>query len=321
MLVAMEIALGVVLGVLGVALAGLVACVLVNRPRAARPTATPPSAGPGFGDDDLPGFLDSPPGAGSEPAPPGMGWASLTAPPPPPPPASRTPATGQQTRVVLAAMAAAAVLLLGVAAVVAIAGGEHRPSRGSTRHGPTADPSAAPGTLSSPTAGALAQESVPLGADGIATRLTFGGVVLERHPVGVTATYPSLRLTSDGKRSLAHLELPTFHCLADEAPSDPVAAGCSRSVPEYADLGSPTLRLTGSPDRLRLSGDFPTYLRPNGGPPEWTGRVYRLEVTVEAAAGGAEADGWRPAEGVLELGSGRTRTSGEPGVNVLRSGS
>jgi hypothetical protein len=292
-------------------LAGLVAYAVVRRPRT--PAATPPPAGRGFGDDDLPAFLASPPGAGSEPAPPGTGWATLTASAPPPP---ETRARGQRSRVVLAAMAAAAVLLLGVAAVVATAGGTTRPSHDTTRHGPAA----APGTPSSPPAGTLAEESVPLGAHGIATRLTFGGVVLERHPVGVTATYPSLRLTSDGKRSLVHLELPTFHCLADEAPGDPVAAGCSRSVPEYADLDSPALRLARSGNLLRLSGDFPTYLRPNGGLPEWTGRVYRIAVTVEAA-GRTAADGWRPADGVLTLGTDRTRTSDDAGVNVLRHGS
>jgi hypothetical protein len=216
-------------------------------------------------------------------------------------------------------MATAAVLLTGVAAAVAATGGDRRPDHDPSRSASPA-PSEAPATASPGAAGGLAEESVPLGPDGVAARLTFGGVVLERHAVGVTATYPSLRLTSDGERSLAHLELPTFHCLADHAPTDPVGAGCSRSVPEYADLDSPGLRLTRSGDGLRLSGDFPTYARPNGGAPEWTGRVYRIDVTVEAGTGTAP-DGWRPAAGLLELGGEETPTAGDAGVNVLRRGS
>jgi hypothetical protein len=325
MLVAMEIALGVVLGLLGVVLAGLAALLVLRRRDRSRPDlppAPPTAPEPGFGDDDLPGFLDSPPGAGSAPGPSRAGWASLTAaPPPPPPPPSDGPRRGRDAPGVLGAMAAAAVLLAGVAVAVAATVADPRPHRGTAEHTSSASPGApaapSPGAAG---AGALADESVPLGPDGAAARLTFRGVVLERHAVGVTATYPGLRLTSDGERSLVHLELPTFHCLTDEAPADPVAAGCSRSVPEYADLGSPDLRLTGSGDRLRLAGAFPTYLRPNGGPPEWTGRVYRIEVTVDAGRGRA-AEGWRPAEGRLELGSDRTGTTADPGVNVLRSGS
>src|SRR3954464_6945885 len=80
MLSAMEIALGVALGVLGVALAGL-AAVLVRGRR--RPHQRPVTSGPGIGEDDLPGFLESPPGTG--PADARTGWTSLTAPPPPTP--------------------------------------------------------------------------------------------------------------------------------------------------------------------------------------------------------------------------------------------
>jgi hypothetical protein len=151
-------------------------------------------------------------------------------------------------------------------------------------------------------------------------RLTFGGVVLERHPVGITATHPTVHLTSDGDQAIASVELPTFHCLTGEAPRDPGAAGCVRSVTEYAELATPALEVTGRDGEVRLSGRFPTYVRPNGGPPVWTGRVYELTVTAAPAAGPAPS-GWRRATGTLQLGSDRTRSTGDPEVNLLRRGS
>ena len=75
-------------------------------------------------------------------------------------------------------------------------------------------------------------------------RLTFGGIVLERRAVGVTATYPQVTVTSDGEEAVAHVELPTFNCLTDQAPADPVAAGCVASLTESADLATPELTVT-----------------------------------------------------------------------------
>jgi hypothetical protein len=90
-------------------------------------------------------------------------------------------------------------------------------------------------------------------------------------------------------------------------------------VTEYADLASPELRLVDRDGELRLSGAFGTYLRPNGSDPQWSGRTYRVEVTVEAA--GAGTGDWRPAAGSLELGSDRTTTTGGPEVSALRRAS
>jgi hypothetical protein len=153
-------------------------------------------------------------------------------------------------------------------------------------------------------AGALAGQSVPLGRDGLAAALTFGGVVLEQRAVGVTVTYPRVRLTTDGTRALASVELPTYNCLADAAPDDPVAAGCSRAVAEYAELTTPALHVERSGPRaqptVRITGRFPTYTRPNGTPPVWTGAVY--ELTVTAAADGSGAGRQVPATGEFRLG-------------------
>jgi hypothetical protein len=136
----------------------------------------------------------------------------------------------------------------------------------------------------------------------------------------VTAAYPTVHLTADRERSLASVELPAFHCLSDEAPRDPVAAGCARSVTEYAELADPAVEVTVRDGEVRLSGRFPTYIRPTGGPPAWTGRVYELTVTAAPAAGRAAA-GWRPAVGSLRLGSERSESTGDPEVNRLRYGS
>jgi hypothetical protein len=156
--------------------------------------------------------------------------------------------------------------------------------------------------------------------DVAAARLTFGGVVLEPRAVGVTATYPLVEFSTDGDRARAHVELPTFNCLTGEAPADPAAARCTRSLTQYADLASPDLVVEREGDRLRITGRFPTEVRPNGSAPEPTGRTYALQITVAPADGGS-GHGWRPAEGELRLGSGRALTVAEPGVSVLRSDS
>jgi len=270
--------LGVVLGVLLVLLAGLAAALVLRR-RAAPPRDERPAA-----DDDLPGFLESPPGSRAAAAP--AGWAVLATPgaaPPAPPARSR-----RDTVVILTVMAVTALLLIGVAAAVAAG------SRADDRHG-HAERSERP--------------------EAAAARLTFGGIVLEPRAVGITATYPVIEVTTDGERSSARVEFPTFNCLAAEAPADPVAAGCTRSLPEYAELASPDLEVQRDGDGLRISGLFPTELRPNGSAPTPTGRAYDLRITVTPTDGSGR--GWRPADGVLELGSDRAvTTEGE-----IRSGS
>jgi hypothetical protein len=169
---------------------------------------------------------------------------------------------------------------------------------------------------------AAADQPAPRPAPGaVEARLSFGGVVLEPRAVGVTATYPELRLTGDADRPRAHLELPTWNCLTGEAPADPVAAGCARSMPEFGDLAVPDLDVTRTADGLRISGRFATLARSNGSPPSATGRTYAVVVTVET--GDRPTDGWLPAEGALQLGDGRAETTGSDaraGVNVLRYG-
>lgn len=136
-------------------------------------------------------------------------------------------------------------------------------------------------------------------------RLRFGGVVLEQRAVGVTVTYPDVTVRVGPRGTVASVRLPTFNCLADAPPADPMAAGCVRSLEEFADLQTPQLSVvreaTGA---LRLSGRFPTYIRPNGSPPEYTGRVYELSVTAHE----------------FRLGDGRTTTIDGQGLNALRSG-
>jgi hypothetical protein len=278
--------LGVVAGVALVLLAGLVTALLL-RGRPGRPLHTRAPAG--FPDDDLPGFLESPPGAA--PVAPGPGWAVLA-----PVAAPARPAPPQHRRgnalVVVAAMAGTALLLVGLAAAVA---GASRPDdrRAASTH---------------PARG------------GTDARLSFGGVVLEPRAVGVTATYPVVEVSSDGDRSRAVIRFPTFNCLAGEAPADPVAAGCTPTPTEYAELASPDLAVADEGDGFVLRGRFPTETHPNGSPPEPTGRIYELRIAVTPAGPPGE-DGWRPARGVLELGPGRATTVDGPGVNELRSGS
>ena len=127
-------------------------------------------------------------------------------------------------------------------------------------------------------------------------------------------------MSADPSGARARVEFPTFNCLSAAAPADPVAAGCTPSVPEYADLRSPDLVVTSTGNGFRVTGRFPTEVRPNGSAPVPTGRIYELRIIVTPGDGTAP-DGWQPAEGVLELGSERAETVGHPGVNVLRSSS
>jgi hypothetical protein len=310
--------LGAVLGIALVALAALITVLLLRRPEGRRPPE-PAEVAPAPA-DDLPDFLEHPPGSAGAPPPTAAaaGWPVLAAPPASAAPAEATTPSGgrsrRQTASALAAMGGTALVLVGVAAALAVAAQPSAAPR---------DDAAPPGSSTAPVsgsddAGARADASGTPGRDGLAARLTFGGVVLERRAVGVTAAYPRISVTSDGEDAVAHVELPTYNCLTGEAPDDPVAEGCVASLTEYADLAAPDLRVVRDGDGARLSGAFPTYLRPNGSAPTRTGRVYELTVRIEARSGDPD-DGWVPATGVLTLGADRARTTGQDG-DELRFG-
>jgi hypothetical protein len=269
-----------VLGVALVVLVGLGTALVVRQ----RPDRAPDEPG----GDDLPGFLEFPPGSA---APAGTdGWAVLAA------PAATASRPRSDTLIPLIAMAVTALLLLGAAAAVAATSRpDGRPAHTSA--------SAAPATTS-----------------GAAARLTFGGVVLEPRAVGVTATYPVVEVTSEDERTVVRVEFPTYNCLTGDAPADPVAAGCARAGTEFAELRSPDLVVRTDGDGMEVTGRFPTEVRPNGSPPSATGRVYELRITA-TPVGRAARNGWRPARGTLELGPGRATTVDVPGLNVLRAGS
>jgi hypothetical protein len=294
------VALGVALAVLVLAGAGLVVVLLRRRSR------SPGSATRAFPEprDDLAAFLEHPPGTAGAPPAGGNGWAAL-GPPPPAPPAAERPGDRRLGApfLAVAGAAVAGLALLAAVAVWAFAGG----SSGRERE-PGADRATRP-----------ASEGRPPAGDVVEAHLSFEGVVLEPHAVGITAGYPELRLTQDGSGPRARLELITWNCLAGEAPDDPAAAGCRRTVPEVAELAGADLEVTGTEEVLRIRGRFPTSTAPNGSSPSPTGRAYDVVVTIEA--GDRARNGWRPAEGALELGGDRARTTGTDvaeGVNVLR---
>ncbi|MCZ2816424.1 hypothetical protein [Modestobacter sp. VKM Ac-2984] len=312
--------------------AGLASTLLTGR-RAAGPAAR--DAGHRGTDveelDDLPGFRDTPPGtatarpAAVQPRTTGAG-ATATA--------VRTPG-GTLSRTVLSATTLTAASLL-VLAAVAVGAPTNRPGdvgldataadgavTGTTAAAPAPPAPATPTPESEstdaavqPEAGALALSSVPLGTDGVAATATFGGVVLEERAVGLTVTYPSVSLTTDGRRALAHVRLPTYNCLTAEPPADPVAAGCARSITEYADLASPALQVTRDGDRIELSGLFPTYTRPNGSAPSYTGRAYQLAASI--APDGPRREGTTPAAGVVRIGLDSAATAPDRGVTRLQ---
>jgi hypothetical protein len=293
--------LGMVLGILLLLLAAL--GVLALRRGRAHPGDPPAPAplSPSLGQDDLPAFLESPPGSIRAPAPPADGWVALSSPAAPPPvPDSRREPSG--TTGVLVAMAVTALLLVGAAAAVATArtpGADDPGDRDGTRVPVRTTEAPGPGKVSA--------------------RLTFGGVVLERHPVGVTVAYPRVQATVAGDRAAAEVELATFNCLTGEAPEDPVAAGCTRSVTEHAELSTPELEVVAEGTELRFSGRFATYRRPNGSPPVATGRVY--ELTVRAAPrDGRAGEGQEPATGLLHLGDDRVGTSDDEPNTITYGG-
>jgi len=133
-------------------------------------------------------------------------------------------------------------------------------------------------------------------------------VVLERHAVGITAGYPRVALTTAPGGATAELELVTFNCLRAEAPEDPVAAGCTRTVPEHAELTEPGLSVETDRGGLRLSGRFATARVANGAQPVPTGRVYDVSLTA-APRNGRPGAGREPASGLLQLGNDRIGTT------------
>jgi hypothetical protein len=316
------------------ALAGL-AAVSLTRPRSPSPTragrdpAAPARPASRWPDDDLPRFLESPPGT------PGALRAPVAA--PVADPGDEPAGTPDGSRRVLAGMVAAGLVLVAALAGVAVATRDGGDPPGTPAPDPVA-PSPQAGTTPAPApapalplpavpvdplpgeggAGVLAVRSVPLGEDGVVARLAFGGIVVERQAVGTTVAYPSVSVTAagDGRAALAHLRLPTWNCLALEPPADPAAAGCVRSRTEHADLPSPALTVTRDGGDLRLTGRFPTYTRPIGTAPAYTGRGYDLTVTV--SPGGPVRNGAAAAEGTLFLGTDRTASLDEPGLNAVR---
>ncbi|TKJ16713.1 hypothetical protein [Blastococcus sp. CCUG 61487] len=285
------LALGAALGILLVLVVGAA----VRRLRL--PDRTGPGAGaasPAGGHDDLPGFLEHPPGTPGAPRGNGEGWTSLA----PPAPAARAvreraPAAASPGRVI-AAFAVAAVLLIGVAAALAAA---RTPERVASSGPPASAPDAA-----EPARGT------------VSARLAFTGVVLEEHAVGITAGYPELELTADGHDATARLVLPTANCLAAEPPPAAEDARCRAGRTEYADLDAPELRVQREGDRWRVSGTFTTRLRPPGGATEPTGRSYEVVVTV--APDGEPGSGWVPADARLEWGD--QHAAGREGASVVR---
>ncbi|WP_142024273.1 hypothetical protein [Blastococcus colisei] len=289
--------LGLVLGMLLPVLGAL--AVRARRRRPGTRAAAPPPPGPVV--DDLPGFLESPPGSVPAPPLPDAGWPALSAPAPRPPATPVPPRDRSGSTGVLVAMAVTALLLIGAAAAVATARAPNpagvgdrdaRPERASTSPGP------APGSVSA--------------------ELAFENVVLERHAVGVTVAAPTVRVTAADGRATAEVELETYNCLRDEAPEDPVAAGCSRSVTEYAQLSAPELAVRPDGDTLRVSGAFPTWREPFGSPPVATGRVYEFTVTA-APRDGRAGNGREAATGLLELGDERVGTR-DDGASVITYG-
>jgi hypothetical protein len=272
--------------------------------------------------DDLPAFHARPPGSPGAPALPSGGPPVLLAVPPPAAERPRIPAGRSSTGRPLLVLAAVVLLVLGAAAGVGLA----------TRDAAGGQPAGRPAVLRLPAlpavpdsppagrtgAGRLAFTSLPLGPGDVAARLSFDGVVLERQAVGVTVTYPSVSVTTHGTLALAHVRLPTFNCLTADAPADPLAAGCVPSVTEYADLPAPALHVSHDGTHLSMQGRFPTYVRPNGTAPHYTGHVYAL--TVGARAGDRLRQGVFAADGVLTLGGQTARSSGRAPLDVLRRG-
>lgn len=323
----------VVLGVAGLGLLVVaVAAVLLLRPGR---RSAPEPAGGALVEDDLPGFHAHPPGSpGAAVRPVDAGGpvplaraGGLAAPPAPGP---STVPSDEGVRVIrfLLAFVALALALIAAAAAVALpsAWADHAGSAAPHSRAPAGSAvvvpdlpavpdSPAPGR---PGAGRLAYVSLPVGSGDTRARLSFGEVVLEQQAVGATVTSPAASLTMRGDEALLHLRLPTWNCLAPEEPADPVATGCVPSVTEFGDLPSPALSMFSDGKSLLLQGRVPTYTRPNGGDPEYTGRVYQVTLTVRP--GRRLGPSRYVADGVLTLGSGTAHSDGNPLLNVLTRG-
>lgn len=256
--------------------------------------------------DDLAAFLDSPPGTPGAPDDDRDGWAPLA--PAAPRPAAPAPApagVGSHPAGVLAALAVAALLLVGAAAALAAS------ARWSGSAPAAAEPGASSPATTSPATGT---PSTPPDPDAVATRLTFEGVVLEEHAVGITAAHPELLLTVEDGRAVGRLELPTLNCLATSAPPAPADPTCRPGRTEYADLSSPDLRVVRDGDELTVSGRVATSRRLPGGTVEETGRSYEMTVTVDVADVGTPG----PAPARLEWGDQRVAGRADdlpPGVS------
>ncbi|MDP5182791.1 hypothetical protein QOZ88_09075 [Blastococcus sp. BMG 814] len=269
---------GVVLGALAVAT--LVSVLAVARHRAGRRRGR--SAAPV---DDLAEFLEHPPGTRPQ-APPPAGWATLAPPEPSPPVGDR-----ERSGPLLAALCVAALALVGAAAAVAAATADRTP------------PVRASGTSPAP--------AITIEAPGVPVAdLVVGGLVLEPRAVGVTATYPEVRLTTGAGAPRLELRLPTYNCLTAEAPADPVAAGCTATPVEHAVVEGDDLSVIRDGEGWVVRGEAATVVRPDGSAPEATGRVYPLELTV-SPEGAPAADGTRAAGGDLRLGTGRAAVLAE----------
>lgn len=157
---------------------------------------------------------------------------------------------------------------------------------------------------------------MPLADSGVAATATFEGLVLEERAVGLTVTYPGVSVTTDGRRSLAHVRLPTWNCLTTEPPADPTQANCVPTPTEYADLADPGLQVSRDGDRVELTGRFATYTRPNGTAPVYTGRTYQLAASF--TPDGPVRDGAAPATGVVRIGLDIAPAVADPGVNRLQ---
>lgn len=295
------IVLGAVLGILLLLAAGALAVRLRTR--------TPPPAAPAGVDrprDDLADFLAHPPGTPGARDDDGDGWASLAPAAPPARPGGSPPVpAGSRPGPVPAALAVAALLLVGAAAALATS---RSPEPAAAEQSPAARETPATGEPS----------EAARGPEEVAARLSFGGVVLEEHAVGVTAAYPELELTSDAGRTVARLRLPAANCLAASAPPQAADPGCRGARTEYAELSAPDLRVVRDGDGLTLSGRFATELRPPGADAQPTGRSYDVVVTVVPT--GEQRDGWSPAEGRLQWGDQVAPTRADGPANVLHAG-
>jgi hypothetical protein len=286
---ALPLGIAVAVGVLALALAAALVVSWRRPPRVPTVRAEDPPPGT-YHDDDLPWFREHPPGfPGARPVP--AGGAARAG--------SSAGAAGRNPVRALTVLALLALVLIGAAAVVAAIAAAAEPDPASGRSAPAPAPTAP-------------------GAASVAARGAFGGVVLERHPAGITVTYPTLTVELAGtRRAQAHLQLPTWNCMTDRPPPDPAAAACRATVAEYADLPAPALQAVRVGDDLQVHGRFPTHVRSPGGQEVATGRVYDLAVTLRP--GPALSDGWTAASGDLSLAGGHTTALGG-GATALRPG-